>query len=120
MTTIDEYIAAQPAEIQEFFIKIRALVKIHAPDVREKLSYGMPTFFGRRVLFYMAAQKHHLGFYPTVEGISAFADALAGYKTSKGAVQFPYNKPMPYDLIETIIKHRIANDGKRKETIHEP
>ena len=120
MTAVDEYIAAQSPAIQEIFIKIRAIAKTHAPDAGEKISYGMPTFSGNGVLFHIAAQKKHLGFYPTPEGISAFADALSGYKASKGAVQFPYNKPIPYELIEKIIIHRIANDRKRKGKHHEP
>ncbi len=58
--------------------------------------------------------KEHLGFYPTSSGIEAFAKELSGYKTSRGAAQFPYRQPIPYDLVDKITRFRVAEEVARK------
>ena len=79
-------------------------IRAAAPGAQEKLSYGMPAFFQDGALVYFAMHTKHIGFYPTPEAISAFAEELRAYKTSKGAVQFPFNKPLPLPLITEIAK----------------
>jgi len=110
MTTIDEYIAQVQPEIQEKLLKIRELIREIAPNVKEAISYRMPAFsIDGKPLVYFAAFKKHIGFYPTAEGIAKFKDELAVYKHGKGSVQFPVNKPVPFDLIAKIVNFKKEN-----------
>jgi uncharacterized protein YdhG (YjbR/CyaY superfamily) len=111
--TIEEYIQQFSPEIQEILIAIRKVIREAAPEAKEKISYQMPAFEFNGILVYFAAQKKHIGFYPTANGIEAFKEALSEYKGAKGSVQFPYNKPIPYDLIRSIVKYR-AEENRRK------
>lgn len=111
--SVAEYIAAQPKDRQAILKKVRAAIRKAAPKAEEGISYGMPAYKQDGPLVYFAAMKHHLGFYPTGKGVEAFAIAFAKYKGSKGAVQFPWDQPIPYDLIARVVKHRIsANRAK--------
>jgi uncharacterized protein YdhG (YjbR/CyaY superfamily) len=107
---IDEYIEVQPDEIRSILQKVRSVIQDAAPEATEKISYGMPTFFLHGNLVHFAANKHHLGFYPAPSGLQAFPMEIAKYKSSKGAVQFPYNQPIPYDLIAEIVKFRVVEN----------
>jgi uncharacterized protein YdhG (YjbR/CyaY superfamily) len=112
-TTIDDYIAQFPPEIQKILAEIRAIVREIAPDATEKISYQMPTFFLNGNLVHFAAFKHHIGFYPTPTGIEAFQEELSAYKGAKGSVQFPLDQPMPFDLIRRIVEYRVAENTKK-------
>ncbi|MEH7110631.1 iron chaperone [Bacillus sp. JJ1764] len=113
--SIDEYILQFPQEIQEILKTLRKVIKESAPNAEEKISYRMPTFVLDGNLVHFAAFNNHIGFYPTPSGINTFKHELSGYKTSKGAVQFPIGKPIPYELISQIVKFRVGeNKGKRK------
>ena len=90
-------------------------IKESAPDAEEKISYQMPTFALHGNLVHFAAHKNHIGFYPTPSGIEAFKDELSEYKWAKGSVQFPLEKPLPYDLVSKIVKFRVAENIKRAE-----
>lgn len=105
--TIDEYIARYPEDKQIILAKIRKTIRKAAPKAAEKISYRMPTFHQKQNLVHFAVMKNHIGFYPGAEGVAAFSNELAGYKTSKGAIQFPFSKPIPYDLIEKITAFRV-------------
>ena len=106
---IDEYIAGFPAEIKEKLAVIRSLIFDIVPQVSERISWGMPSYYlNGKTLFHFAGFKKHIGFYPTAEGIMAFKEKLTDYKTAKGTVQFPLNKPLPLDLIREIIIYRVA------------
>lgn len=111
--SIDEYIATFPAEIQKILQEIRATIKAAAPEATEKISYQMPTFFLNGNLVHFAAFKQHIGFYPTPNGVDAFAQDLAKFKGAKGSVQFPLDQPMPLDLITRIVKYRVAENLKK-------
>ncbi len=111
-TTIDEYIQTNPPEIQPVLEKIRQTIHKAAPEATETISYQMPAFKMKRVLVYFAGHKTYIGFYPTGSGIEAFKKELAGYKWSKGAVQFPLDKPMPFDLIKKMVAFRVKEDAK--------
>jgi uncharacterized protein YdhG (YjbR/CyaY superfamily) len=113
--TIDEYIAQFSLEIQEILNTLRKVIKESAPNATEKISYQMPTFFLHKNLVHFAACKNHIGFYPTPSGIEAFKEELSGYKGSKGSIQFPLNKPMPYELISKIVQYRVAENIKKAE-----
>lgn len=116
--SIDEYILQYPQEIQEILKTLRKVIKESAPNAEEKISYRMPTFVLNGNLVHFAAFKNHIGFYPTPSGIHTFQQELSGYKTSKGAIQFPIGKPIPYGLISEIVKFRVAeNQSKVEEKI---
>jgi uncharacterized protein YdhG (YjbR/CyaY superfamily) len=87
---IDQYITDQPGSIQGLLMDVRKAIRGTLPDATEKISWQMPTFWRGRNLIHFAAQKNHLGIYPGAAAMEHFAPRLAGYKTSKGAVQFPY------------------------------
>ncbi|MFT8315483.1 MAG: DUF1801 domain-containing protein [Clostridium sp.] len=113
--SIDEYISNFPPEVQEILKNLRKVIKESAPDAEEKISYQMPAFALHGNLVYFAAYRNHIGFYPTSSGIDAFKHELLEYKTSKGAVQFPIKKPLPYELISKIVKFRVAENIKKAE-----
>ncbi len=104
---IDEYILQFPNDVQVLLEKVRATIKKAAPDAEEKISYQIPTFTLNGNLVHFAAFKHHIGFYPGAAGIKEFEDALSSYKSAKGSVQFPLDKPMPLGLITKIVKFRV-------------
>jgi uncharacterized protein YdhG (YjbR/CyaY superfamily) len=110
ITTIDEYIASMPPEIQKLLKQMRETIKAAAPDATEKISYQMPTFFLKGNLVHFAAFKNHIGFFPVPSGIEAFKEELANYKGSKGAVQFPLDQPLPLGLVTRIVKFRITEN----------
>ncbi len=107
---IDIYINQFPAEIQNLLQEIRSIIKMAAPMAIEVISYGMPAFKQKRILVYYAAHKKHIGLYPSGSGITAFAGELTGYQFSKGAIRFPLDKPLPNELIERIVLHRVMEN----------
>ena len=112
-TTVDEYIAQFPEDVQQILSRLRAVIKESAPGAKEKISYQMPCFYLKGSLVWFGGHTHHIGFYPTSSGIEAFKDELSAYKWSKGAVQFPLDKPMPYELIRKIVLFRVAENSKK-------
>ena len=119
--TIDEYIAGFPEDVQAILQAIRQTIKAAAPNAEEAISYQMPTFKLKGNLVHFAAFKNHIGFYPIPSGIEQFKEELAVFKQGKGSVQFPLDKPMPYDLIRRIVLFRVeealahaAAKGKKK------
>ena len=109
-TTIDEYIADFPPDVQEILQKVRATIRKAAPGAAETIKYQMPTFMLKGNLVHFGGFKKHVGFYPVPTGIEAFAEELAPYKTGKGSIQFPYDKPIPYDLITKVVKFRVEEN----------
>lgn len=105
-TTIPAYIESFPADIQKKLQQVYTTIKKAAPKATEKISYAIPTFHLEGNLVHFAAYKHHIGFYPGPSGLKAFQHEIADYKHSKGAVQFPLDKPMPLALITKIVKLR--------------
>lgn len=112
-TTIDEYIAQYPPDVQEILAKIRAVIHKAAPLAEERISYQMPAFYLKGILVYFGVSRQHIGFYPTPSGIEAFKAELTPYKWAKGSVQFPLDEPLPYDLISRIVKFRVAENLKK-------
>jgi uncharacterized protein YdhG (YjbR/CyaY superfamily) len=109
-TTIDEYIAIFPADIQAILQKVRATIRKSAPGAEEAIKYQMPTFVLNGNLVHFAAFKNHIGFYPVPTGIEKFKKELSVYKQGKGSVQFPLDKPIPYGLIGKIVKFRVKEN----------
>lgn len=113
-TTVDEYIAQFSGEKKEILMKLREVIRKAAPDATEKISWQMPTYHQKTNLIHFAMQKNHVGIYPSPEAVIAFADELKDYKTSKGGIQLPLNKPIPYDLVKRITEYRVrtVTEGK--------
>jgi uncharacterized protein YdhG (YjbR/CyaY superfamily) len=104
--SIDEYHAFQTPKIQLKLQELREIIKEILVDCEEVISYNMPAFKKKKVVVYYAANKNHIGFYPTPSPIIEFQKELLSYKTSKGAIQFPLNEPFPKELIQRIIMFR--------------
>lgn len=113
--SIDEYILQFSPEVREILNKLRKVIKEAAPEAEERISYQMPCFVLHGNLVYFAAFKKHIGFYPTPSGIEAFKDQLTVYKSAKGSVQFPLEKPLPYELITQIVKFRVTENMKKAQ-----
>jgi len=104
---IDTYISSFPEEIQKILGELRATIRKAAPEAKETINYGMPTFTLKGNLVHFAAFKNHIGFYPTPSGIESFKKELSVYEGAKGSVKFPIDKPLPFDLISEIVKFRV-------------
>ena len=113
--TIDDYITQFPNNIQELLRELRQVIKEAAPEAEEKISYQMPTFYLFGNLVHFAVCKNHIGFYPAPSGIERFKSELAEYKGAKGSVQFPINKPLPFNIISEIVKYRANENLKKAE-----
>ena len=110
--SVDRYIKEFPAEQQVLLEKLRTTILDVAPEAEEGIAYGIPAYktFGKP-LVYFAGFKKHIGFYATPSGHSKFANELSQYKQGKGSVQFPLEKPIPFDLIRRIVEFR-ANENR--------
>jgi len=113
-TSVDEYLADHPEEIREQLEDLREIIKKAAPQATERISYNMPAYDLNGILVYFAGYKGHIGFYPTASGIKAFQQKIAKFESSKGAVRFPLDKPLPKTLITRIVKFRA------KENLEKP
>ena len=102
--TIEEYIAAQPEKAQQYLREMRYAVRAVLPEAEEKISWSMPTFRKKFNIIQFAAHKNHIGLYAGTEAVVEFGGRLEGYKTSKGTIQLPYDKPLPLELIAEIAK----------------
>jgi uncharacterized protein YdhG (YjbR/CyaY superfamily) len=105
--TIAEYIKAAPKEAQKKLREMRAAIKSAAPGATEGLKWSMPSFSYNRILVTFAAFKHHIGFFPTPSTVKAFAKDITKYKTGRGSIQFPLDKPLPLGLIKKIVAFRV-------------
>lgn len=110
---VDEYISSFPEEIQEKLEKIRSVIRKAVPEAEEVISYSMPGYRYKGMLVWFAAFSKHIGFYPKPSGIEAFKKELKGYKGSKGAIQFPFDKPLPEELIGKIVRFRVGENTKK-------
>jgi len=108
--TVDEYIAPFPQETQRLLQLVRGAIRETVPDAEEVISYGMPGYKFNGMLVWFAGYKKHIGFYPKTNAIKVFKKELTGYKTSKGAIQFPLDKPLPVTLIKHIVKLRAKEN----------
>jgi uncharacterized protein YdhG (YjbR/CyaY superfamily) len=111
--SIQEYFSCFPPEIQAKLQQMREILQQALPEAEEVISYHMPAFKTTEMLVYYAAAKSHLGFYPTSSGVINFQEELAGYVTSKGAIQFPYGEDLPEQLIVAIAQFRALEAVER-------
>lgn len=114
--TVQAYIASFPEAVQSILTQVRQLILAEAPDVVESFAYQMPAYKTHgKPLVYFACFKQHLGLYATPTAHSAFAEELAAYKQGKGSVQFPLNKPIPYELIARLVAFKVKENEKHKK-----
>ena len=114
--SIDDYFAAFPAGTKAILKELRKTIKTAAPGAEEVISYNMPALKQNGVLVYYAAYKAHIGFYPTPSAIEAFKKELSKFESSKGAVRFPLDQPLPLTLISRIVKFRVKLNQEKAGT----
>ena len=125
---IDDYISKFPADVQAILQKVRDTIRHAAPEAKETISYLMPAFKLHGILVYFAAWEKHIGLYPPISGDKTLEKAVARYAGPKGNLQFPLDEPIPYDLIERVVKLRVKQDTakaaarrkKTSQTSHKP
>jgi len=108
---IDEYVASFSPEVQVILQKIRLTIRKAAPRAKEIISYKIPAFRLNGILVYFAAFKKHIGLYPPVRGDAKLVKAASAYAGEKGNLQFPLDHPIPYGLIEKIVKFRVKQNS---------
>ena len=111
--TVDQYIAAFPAEVKKRMQQLRKTIKAAAPNADEVISYQIPGYKYFGMLVYFAAYKNHIGFYPGAGGVLEFYEKLSSFKSAKGSVQFPNDRPIPYDVISKIVKFRVKQNEEK-------
>lgn len=112
--TVDEYLSALPKASKDKIEVLRRTIRQAAPEAEEVISYNIPSFKWNGMLVWYAAFKKHIGFYPKSSAISAFKHKLTPYKTSKGAIQFPIEEPIPEELVKEIVRFRVRENEKAK------
>jgi len=110
---IAEYLASLSKEKRAALQKLRKDIKVAAPKAEETISYNMPGFRLGGMLVWFAGYKNHIGFYPKPSALKAFSKELSIYKSSKGAVQFPLDKPLPVGLITKMVKLRVKENAEK-------
>jgi uncharacterized protein YdhG (YjbR/CyaY superfamily) len=113
---IDGYVSQFPADVQAILEQVRATIGRAAPEAKETISYAMPAFRQHGILVYFAAWEKHIGLYPPISGDEALEKAVARYAGPKGNLQFPLDRPIPYKLIERIVKLRVKQDSAKAAT----
>lgn len=119
-TNIDAYISQFPADVQAVLEKVRETISDAAPEATEVISYQMPAFKQHGILVYFAAWRKHIGLYPPISGDDALEKAVARYAGPKRNLQFPLDEPIPYKLIERIVKLRVKQDSAKAAAKRKP
>jgi uncharacterized protein YdhG (YjbR/CyaY superfamily) len=110
---IDDYISSFPQETRLILERLRETIRKAAPDAKETINYGIPTFTLIGNLVHFAAYKNHIGFYPTPSGIEAFKKELSLYEGAKGSVKFPISELLPFDLVTKIVEFRVKESKEK-------
>jgi uncharacterized protein YdhG (YjbR/CyaY superfamily) len=114
-SNVDEYIALQPPTVQKGLNLLRKTIRHAAPHAEETISYHMPAYKLNGMLVFFAAMKNHYGFYPTASPMNIFREKLSPYETSKGAIRFPLDKPIPVKLVSEIVRWKVKENLSKKE-----
>ena len=117
--TIDEYIEGQTENAQPYLREIRDAIRGALPEAEERISWSMPTFWKKYNIIQFAAAKKHVGLYPGPEAVEKFRERLKDYKTSKGTIQLPYEKPHPLELIADIARWCYEGDKEEEPDCNE-
>jgi uncharacterized protein YdhG (YjbR/CyaY superfamily) len=113
---VEKYIAGFPQAVQPILQRVRETVRAHAPDTVERIGYGIPTYWQGENVIHFGGAKNHIGLYPGAEAMVVFAGRLTDYHTAKGSIQFPLDRPIPYDLIADITDYRVKAATERQQT----
>jgi uncharacterized protein YdhG (YjbR/CyaY superfamily) len=117
-TSIDDYLDGLPPNVRALVQRVRRAIHQAAPGVEEKISYQIPTFtLGGKALIHVAAFTSHLGLYPAPAGDAALNRAIAPYRSGKATLKFPFDQPVPLDLVARVVKARqrmLLDDARRK------
>lgn len=116
---VEEYITNAPKEIQERLNQLRDIIKSSAPEVEEKLSYGMPYYGYKGRLAYFAYTKNHIGLYLMPPIVEEHQDELKEYETAKATIRFPLDKKLPIPLIKKLVKIGIKNNEEKKSDLRQ-
>ncbi len=110
--TVEEYLDGIPEPACSTLKHIRKVIQSVVPaKTTEVISYGMPMFKLNGMLVGYAAFKNHCSLFPTGSGVlDQFEKELRGYRTSKGTIQFPPDKPLPDALVKKIVRARVAEN----------
>ena len=113
LETVDQYIAAFPTDVKKRMQQLRKTIKAAAPKADEMISYQMAGYKYFGMLVYFAAYKNHIGFYPGAGGVLEFYKKLSSFKSAKGSVQFPHDRPIPYEVISKVVKFRVKQNEEK-------
>lgn len=113
--SVEEYIASYSGDVRQRMEMLRQMILECSPEITEKISWGMATFVLEGNLVHFSGEKRHIGFHPSPGAIEEFKNQLGDYKYSKGTIQLPYNKPMPYSLLRDIVMFRVQEQKKPKK-----
>jgi uncharacterized protein YdhG (YjbR/CyaY superfamily) len=112
---VDAYLAAFPPSVRAILRKVRSVIRKAVPDAEEIISYRMPAYRQNGILLYFAAFKGHIGVFPPIGGDAKLEKALAPYRGPKGNLRFPLDEPIPFELIERIVRLRAKQDRDRAQ-----
>lgn len=115
ISSVEAYIKGFPPSTRKMLEQVRSIILKHAPKAEEAISYNMPGYKQNGVLVYFAGYERHIGFYPMPDAIEAFKKEIAVYKSAKGSVQFPLDKPLPVKLIADMVKFRVLQNEQKPE-----
>ena len=113
--TVDEYFSSLPANTRSIMVELRKEIKKIVPEAEEAISYNIPAFKFHGMLIWYAAFKEHVSLFPKTTAIKIFSKELAKYEVSKGTIQFPVNKPIPFGLITKIVKFRVKENLEQEK-----
>lgn len=113
--TVDQYLSGFPSKVGERLKKIRTIIRKAAPDAEELISYNMPAYRLNGMLAYFAAYENHIGLYAMPTSVEQFKKELAGFKTSKGTIQFQHDEPLPEPLIAKVIAFRVRENREKAQ-----
>jgi uncharacterized protein YdhG (YjbR/CyaY superfamily) len=116
LQTVDDYLALVPEPVRSTLQRMRTAIRSAVPaETIEAISYGIPAFNYKGPLVWFAAFSNHCSLFPTASVIKAFKNDLKGFKTSKGTIHFPVDKPLPAALVKKMVKARLAEKARKKQ-----
>jgi uncharacterized protein YdhG (YjbR/CyaY superfamily) len=116
--TVDDYIRDFPREVREVLKALRRAIREVAPDAEESISYRIPTYrIGKKPLVYFAAYQHHVSLYPSTERSVEPLPRLAPYRSGRGTLKFPLDKPVPLASVKQFVRLRLKEELARASTV---
>lgn len=110
-TSVDEYVEAAPYDVESRLVEMRRIIRAALPGAKERISHGIPAYEQNGVVvtqFAGSAEHTSLSFFPTAGVFAAFSDELAAYRTTRSAIRFRVDEPLPAELIGAITRFRLA------------